>query len=263
MIQIPFIILAHERPDQLLDMVNSIEKFTDPATYRMIICDNASTHPRMNETFSILESKGIEVIRNPKNEIFLGFNSGLQKIGNTQYFIMSDPDILIREGIPGDWICLLAKFLDVHTSESKVGLALDCERIPRSQIPAYESCYKWEKSLYNHPIKSTVFPDPVYRAMTDTTLCMYRRDTFDYWNPNQIPQIQIFDHRKIISQNRYNKKYNPIPIRVGGRFTAIHTGWEMSINYRSDYEQYINKIENGNTDKFIPSTAIFLKDQKA
>jgi len=45
--KIPILILTKERPSMLIDMVKSIEDYTDPDTFHIIICDNDSRQGEM------------------------------------------------------------------------------------------------------------------------------------------------------------------------------------------------------------------------
>jgi glycosyltransferase involved in cell wall biosynthesis len=252
----PIILLTLERPIQLKEMIDSIVCFTEKETYEIIICDNGSTQPEMIEYLKSIESKH-KVIYNNKNLIFKGFNPALSLV-ETDFFIMSDPDIVLKEGIPSNWIELMQNFLK-EVNVPKVGVALDLNDIDINAFAPNKKIYDWEKSLYKKEKLCKSFPDPYYEVMTDTTLCMYRRDTFDYWNVNSKPQIEIFDRRNIISQNRYNNKYLKNPARIGGRFVSRHLGWRMATDdkYKLDWEYYREAIKNKKIDGFVPSTSVF------
>jgi hypothetical protein len=251
--KIPFIILTKERPVQFREMIESIEKTTPPDTFDLIICDNASEQPEMKAYLETLKPK-YKVLIHPQNLIFNGANAGLALIGNAPYFIFSDPDIILNPSIPPNWIDLFIKFFEKH-NYPKVGCALDITRIPM-QVPGAQVIYNIEKSYYQNEQHTDLFPDPFYSCVTDTTLCMYRRDTFSYWNPSQIPQFRPIPNNGTISTGpgSYNPKYKPMPARVAGRFTACHTGWEMSVRYQSDLSFYKKAIAEGKVSRLVAST---------
>lgn len=262
--KIPFIILCHQRPIQLMDMVESIEKYTDPDTYELILVDNASTQPEMRELLKSYQDK-YTVIYNPMNYLFKGFNSALKLAKAAGYsldkFILSDPDIVLTESMPRNWVTLLSSFLD-EVPVPKAGVALDWTRIPDTtqQLRGMKEC---TQNIQSNPIGCNTVPDPYYIGSIDTTLAMYRNDTYDYWTGNEVPQIKIHHPKGTIIQTQYHPKYQiREPARIGGRFTCIHTGWEMESNprYKTDFEAYKKSIDSGKSDPFIPSTMRYIRD---
>ena len=259
--KIPFIILCHQRPTQLEEMIESIEKFTDIDTYELILIDNASPQPHMIKLLKEYEKK-YKVIYHAENLLFLGFNAGLEYIENKERFILSDPDIVLTKKIPSNWIHLLSQFLD-EVKTPKVGVALDYTRIPEINSLMHEVKQNTKKIQSNKNQCST-FSDPYYFGSVDTTLAMYRNDTYNYWDGKNIPQFRITHPKKVIIQSEYNPNYPLLPVRVGGRFTCIHTGWEMATKkkYATDFRFYRESIAKGQSNSFIPSTMRYLDGDK-
>lgn len=245
--KIPILILTLERPIQLRDMIVSIEANTDPSLYRLIICDNNSIHPDMVEYLKELEQKHT-VIRNGINMVFEGFNAGL-KLVDTDYFILTDPDIMLTDKIPFNWPTLLRDILIERPEIPKVGLALDINFDKDTALTKWiRGC---EAEAWRIPTKVTTVLDDCFITNTDTTMCMYRRDTFSYWKDGPL----MFDKAHgivdfgYLSQDFYNPKYMSKPIRMAGRFTAKHLGWYTDEKYLPNLYQY-----NSRCHKRISST---------
>lgn len=250
---IPIILLTHNRPIQFVDCIESIEKHTDMNNVKIIVCDNGSTQPEMVSALSDV-SKRHEVIYNGSNMLFKGFNSGLSRVEG-DYFILTDPDILLQEDIPKDWPNLLINILNERRDVPKVGLALYEGYDPSTRlIRMIKQCEKhsWDKQTNVNSV-----PDHCYHAATDTTMCMYRRDTYEFWKDGKL----LFDEEhgivplNYITQDHYNSKYPSLPIRVAGRFTAIHAGWYIDKKYVPDIEYYRNGC-----DPIISSTLRLMYD---
>jgi len=262
MVIIPIIILSRNRPDQLRDMVDSIEARTEPGTYKIIICDNDSQCLKTKKLLHDLGSKHV-VIRNKSNNGFEGFNDGLKEV-DTDFFVLSDPDIKLNNNMPLDWPKIMIKCLN-HVNVPKVGLALKID-YPESKIQkrvfACESNH-W-KELYKFPF----IEDQCYLAPLDTTFSMYRRDTFLYWKPEE---TLCFKKNKglvgpgYISQDYYNRKYYAfdgkivsgahVCIRMGGRFEAEHLGWNFEGKYTDEIKEY-----SSTSNIYLASTAKWMKD---
>jgi len=232
---IPILILTMDRPIQLRDMIESIEKHTDLSMYRIIICDNGSKQNTL-DYLKTLETKYI-VNYNGENLLFEGLNIGLKSI-DEPYFIISDPDILLNENISTDWPIKMAELLKEQYNCPKIGMALNIDFKEKSiltdKIKLIESPFWCDKV-------NTLFSEPCYYAMTDTTMCMYRRDTYSYWRKNERlcfdREHGIVDYG-YISQDFYNKKYTKKSIRIAGNFTAKHLGWYLDKKYLPDIDEY-------------------------
>ena len=234
----PIVILSKERPDQLRDMVRSIEDRTDPDTYRLIICDNASTQKKMVEYLHVL-SKKHKVIHNPSNNGFEGFNPGLDEI-DEEFFFLTDPDIILNKQIPQHWVLRFVHAMKTVMSP-KMGVALDTSCLDlkdsfQRQVVEREREY-WEQA---GTIDIPSFQAPCYLAPVDTTLAIYRRDTYKFWVDQKLHFYygDGISPSKQVHQNEYNEKYYIPTIRVAGNYTCQHTGWVMRDKYQNDFEYY-------------------------
>lgn len=233
----PIIILSKERPLQLRDMVCSIVERTDPDTYEIIICDNDSRQPEMKEYLKSQEEKHT-IIYNPENNGFEGFNPGL-KLVKTEFFILSDPDIVLNQKTPIDWILRLVETMKIFMTP-KIGLALSIDL--DVNIAFEKDVIEREQEYWGDTgsVEVANLGAPCFAAPVDTTLAMYRRDTYDFWINRELH----FNHgdgiapAKIIHQNQYNPKYYVPTLRVAGNYAATHTGWDTSDRYKNDFEYY-------------------------
>jgi hypothetical protein len=177
-----------------------------------------------------------KIFYNHENLFHSGWKQGIEyakeKYGSDTRYIISDPDILLNPEIPADWPDFLNIFLDNHPDVSKVGFALDI-----SYLPKESKYYRWERKFWR---KKYPCAYPCYMANIASTTVLLRHDTYE--TPIE---GQMFDYQKC------NKKYQH-SVRIAGRFTARHLGWEMKEKYPSDFE-YLNSLwEEG---KPVDSTA--------
>jgi hypothetical protein len=180
--------------------------------------------------------------------LFEGFNPGLKEVGG-DHFVLSDPDIRLNDDMPLDWPTIMIKCLE-YSGAPKIGLALNINYPPSEmadRVAINEDGY-W-KAGYKFPF----LDDDCYLAPIDTTFAMYRRDTFRFWNPGDVLE---FNKNKgiassgVISQDMYHMKYwgwqkhlklaygYPTVIRMAGRFTAEHMGWDMENKYTQEIKDY-------------------------
>lgn len=236
--KIPILILTKERPLMFRDTVEAVERYTDPSTYEIIICDNASEQPEMVDTLAEMEMRHT-VIRNKTNALFEGLNPGLEivKKRGVKNFIITDPDILITKTIPKNWPIQLIRLLE-STNYPKVGLALNC--FVEQKTPLDKYLYESEQAFWKMPVKQDVLPDPCYEALVDTYMAVYRLDTYDFWEDGSL----CFDrlHGIVgggwISLKNYNEKYRKNALRVAGRFMAEDLGSWRDPKYLPDLEYY-------------------------
>lgn len=208
MFKVPIIILTKERPLQLKRMIDSISKTTPAETYELIIVDNSSVCPNLKKYLHELEALGVRVIYNTENKCLLGFQDGLALV-KIPYVICSDPDIELNPNLPKDWINVFISILENH-NVPKVGFALNTtfpERCKEETLVQRNECQAWQQ-----PIRIPQTTEQCYIANTDTTFCMYRKDSYPLF-PCQ-------------------------SIRVAGTFIAEHLGWNMTKEFTEELRFY-------------------------
>jgi hypothetical protein len=225
---------------QFRHMIESIESVTDMSTLRIIICDNNSTQPEMIDLLNGLSTK-YEVIRNKENLLFEGFNPGLSRV-DTEYFMISDPDILLNTEMPRSWAISMVEAMKCYKAP-KIGLALSIDFDISN--PYLDQVRKAEQRCWEKEVRISNLDVPCFVAGVDTTLAVYRRDTYAYWSCDKM--VFDGDHgiapEGHIKQEDYNKKYPEPVIRIAGYYTARHTGWTAKEHYPTDFEWY---TKNGN-----------------
>ena len=230
----PIIILTKERPLQLRDMIESIENVTENPY--IIICDNGSIQPEMVDLLKNIGERH-SVVYNKENLGFFGLNIGLAMV-DTPYFVMSDPDIIMNPETPHNWQDIFIRVLHDYPCP-KVGLALDVSWLPNTTMG--NKIRGWEDGWWKNRVEIPFLDSEAYYACIDTTFAMYRRDTFECWKDGHLHLSNgnglVGNH---LSQDDYNRAYSSKPIRIAGKFSAIHTGWDFSEKYASDIEFYKN-----------------------
>lgn len=246
----PIIILTKERPLQLKDMVDSIVAQTDKETYKIIICDNASTQPEMVAYLKSISDQHT-IIRNKANEGFAGFNRALEKV-NDEFFILSDPDIVLNPNMPPRWILRFKEVLK-KVPVPKIGVALNIDFPVDTELT--RRIRKRELEYWDGTMSVSDMEVPCYMAPIDTTLAMYRRDTYKFWRNDCLAFVpgEGIAGSKQIHQNQYNDKYYIPVLRIAGCFTCNHTGWDYDNRYAKDWEYY-----KDHCDKDLASTLNYL-----
>lgn len=248
--KLPILILTRCRPLQLRDMVDSIRRVTPAGAYRIIICDNDSRQPEMIELLKELESD-CTVIRNGSNLVFEGLNPGLKLI-QEEFFVISDPDIILNPLMPRNWIDLITGELR-HSNAPKIGVAL---KIHYPESPVIGGRIKQIEK--DHWVSKAIIPgihDACYYAAIDTTFAVYRRDTFPHWQ--QTGRLFFSKdggglYNSGIVMQFYSARYG-LPIRVAGCFTAEHGGWYANPKYYPDYEWYKKHCAEGMSSSLLRS----------
>ena len=88
----------------------------------------------------------------------------------SEYYVLTDPDVLPIEECPSDYVEQFYRILEQHPEKTKVGFALKLDDLPENykykyDIIRFESFY-WEKRMQ--------YQFPIYDAPIDTTFALYR-----------------------------------------------------------------------------------------
>ena len=132
-------------------------------------------------------------------------------------FIVTDPDLMLNENIPNNFIEILSNLSDKHGT-NKIGFALnisDFENFYKDTNYCESlSIYDWEKQFWESKIHDDNYE--LYHASMDTTFCLINKDNM-------------------------SKDYQ---IRIAGNFTAKHLPWYIENGICNTYETYINSINS-------------------
>jgi hypothetical protein len=132
------------------------------------VVDHGSTWPAALVWLAELEESGCPVLRRGENAYpwQLWDWDRFREIlwGDTEPYIVTDPDVVPSEGCPGDWVERLADVRSRYRAV-KAGLGLRLDRLPPSRRQEVISA---EQGFWVDD------PEPdVYRANVDTTLALY------------------------------------------------------------------------------------------
>lgn len=241
---ISIIILTKERPLQLAHMLKSIEDNTN--SYRVILCDNGSVDPDMQALLMELKSRYTVIYNGPqkKNMHFTGFNAGL-KLVKDEFFFLSDPDIIIKDGTPRNWPEVLVGIMQTANSP-KVGFGLDISFDP--VVPGLQElkdkCAKlWENEITISGQRCTVFG-------ADTTMAAYRKDSLACWLDGDVSfRVGHGLNEKGDNLNQFNPKYTGKSLMVKEPFVAYHAPWTFFKQYDAEQIRYLKL-----SDKWATST---------
>lgn len=169
------------------------------------ILDNDSTYPPLLEYYKTINAKVIYLKQNVgymalwQSDVFNQFKN--------KFYVYSDPDILMQDDCPKDFVYQLYTHLNEYSGKEKAGVALKIDDIP-DHYKHKADINGWEKQNWEKQLK----PD-VYDALVDTTLALYK--PLAYGNAEQCAAI-----------------------RVAGKLTARHLPWYINSDNISEEEQF-------------------------
>jgi glycosyltransferase involved in cell wall biosynthesis len=223
---VPIIIPTFNTPTYLKSMIDQLES---RGWTNVIICDNNSTYQPMIDLLEEL-SQTYHVVRwldNYGPRLYTENKDICSRM--PKYFIVTDPDLLLNDNMPGSSIDKMKRIVDMY-GVSKAGLAIDIDSpeererfFNANQVDDWERTY-WSKKIDQYPEK-----DDLYAAPVDTTFALYNRDQF----------LSEIDHVP------EKMTCNTSAIRIAGRFTCRHMGWWDKLPLEDDeYRFYKETITN-------------------
>lgn len=225
---LPALIPAYNNPSYTENMIRQLNEYGFN-NKDIIILDNFSKSPAMQDTLRKLDKLGCRVVRKFTNdgprEYYLN-----KKLFDwlPELFILTDPDIEFNSSLPKDFVQTLIN-VSKEYELYKVGFALDIEMdgiessIKEINFSPQLTMYQWETQFWQDLIDVTGDGHPIYRAAIDTTFCLVNKSFFEYYSePMQIGRRCA---------------------RIGGDFTAQHYGWYENPPISEDeYEYYLSKV---------------------
>lgn len=160
---IPIIINNFNRLNMLIILIEALEKH---GYTNIHILDNDSTYPPL-----------LEYYRNTKyNVIYLGKNVGYLALWQTDiykqfykgYYVYTDPDVVMVEDCPSDFMQYFYELLQRYPYASKVGFSLKIDDLP-DYFAKKSEVIEWESQYWKYIVESGVYHAPV-----DTTFALYR-----------------------------------------------------------------------------------------
>jgi FkbM family methyltransferase len=224
--EIPILVPCFNNPTYLRNMVRQLSalKFEN-----IIVVDNASTYPPMEELLSQLsgevtivalaENKGARnVFLDDKNYALL-----------PQYFCVTDPDLEFSPHLPSDFLAELVRLTEKH-AVGKAGFSVGIDQASMWQDEYLiggkkYKMWEWEEQFRQQPLERIDGGEQVYRAPIDTTFAVYNK--------------------------KYFKSENPLEaVRVAGRYTCQRLPtYKKSIVPESEKAFYRQTSECGHYDK--------------
>lgn len=227
---IPIIVLTFNRRECLEKFVSAIKKrFTNP----IVIIDNNSTYPPLLEYLSELECEGCKVYRMNDNMGHMTFWIKDEfEAYRKDFYIFSDPDIVLMDECPDDLICRLFNVLENYPNLRKVAPSLNVKDIPETSVFYNDEFITAEERSFNN-VRYVKKAD-AYANPTDTTFALYPPET-----------ISVKDHFA--------------SLRLAYPYQAIHTPWMKEkdtiteedryyFSHRASYTGAYNPIEEIKTD---------------
>ncbi|WP_158648398.1 glycosyltransferase family 2 protein [Candidatus Symbiothrix dinenymphae] len=208
--QIPIYIISYNRLSYVQSLVGFLEKrgFTN-----IHIVDNQSTYPPLLEYLNQSKHTVHFMDKNYGHKVF--WKSGkFNDVIETQYYVVTDADILPTDDVPDDFMKLFLRLLCEYPVAAKVGFALKIDDVTKYDgVITYERQF-WKNRLENHPDLE------LYDAQLDTTFALYR--------PSD----------KATKRDFYRA------IRVAGDYVARHTPWYVMPTDYTDEDRYYVSTAN-------------------
>jgi hypothetical protein len=136
-----------------------------------------------------------------------------------QYYVYSDPDILLQKDCPKDFVYQLYVQLNKYSGKEKAGVALKIDDLPDFYVNKQDAI-KNESVFWTKQLEKDV-----YDAMVDTTLALYKPLAFG--NAEECSAI-----------------------RVGGKLAAQHLTWYLDSSNLSEEELYYKNSIKQNTSVY-------------
>jgi len=207
---VPIIINNRNRVTFLKKMIDKLMALGYKNIY---ILDNDSTYPPLLEYYKTVNAKVVYLKKNVgykalwETDVFNQFKN--------KHYVYSDPDILMGEDCPNDFIYQLFVSLSKFGEKEKAGVALKIDNLPDNhQKPLI---LEWETGNWKKILSENVYDAPV-----DTTLALYKPLAFG--NAEECEAI-----------------------RVGGKLTAQHLPWYIDPENLSEEDLYYKNHANSSS----------------
>lgn len=160
---IPIIINNFNQYDYLLQLLKSL---TDRGYENIIILDNSSSYPPLLDFY---EKTKFRVIKLGKNYGHLAlWKSGIYKKFQNKYFVYTDPDVVIDDMCPCDFMEHFFRVMKKYKLSSKVGFSLRIDNLPNC-FDHKLKVESWETQFWTKQIEKGLYAAPI-----DTTFALYR-----------------------------------------------------------------------------------------
>lgn len=188
-------------PRKMVDKIKTYDNVGE-----IIIYDNGSTYKPLLDWYN---TNPCTIIKGENLGHTAPWTSGLVKSLNTDYYVVSDPDLGI-DNTPTNTLTYLFDKLNKHGLD-KIGLCLDWESTP-IESPYFNHVFNYEKKR----IRNSIVDDNVFlNVVVDTIFALYRRQEYFIGGSS-----------------------------VGGDYTAKHYPWYFTEEERNRNKEFMYYIKN-------------------
>lgn len=163
---IPIIINNRNRLSCLKLLINSLER---RGYHNIYIIDNNSTYHPLLQYYQNNCSYKVFYLKKNMGHLSL-WQSGIIKQFRKGYFVYTDPDIVLDEECPSDFMQFFFNVMKKYPLVEKVGFSLKIDDLPDT-FEKKQSVINWEKQFW---IKEVGDNPPLYKAAIDTTFALYK-----------------------------------------------------------------------------------------
>jgi hypothetical protein len=228
MTEVPIFIPTFNNPSHLANILSQLNAIGYPSN-KITVLDNDSTYHGMLNLLSELESKKYNIVRLHNNlgpRYFL--DGSLYKIIESDYFILTDPDISININMPNEWVDILIELTE-HHKIGKIGLALSVFN-ELDELKDPEKVLKDEQQYWVDEVSEVEYTEDsgemktakVYKGNVDTTFALYNKKYFNYYYGKS---MALF--------------YNAL--RIAGDFECKHIPWYKNDMFTDEEREYYIK----------------------
>lgn len=165
----PLIVIVRDRLSYMLRCLASLEPHAARLGLDIHLVDHGSTWPPMVDWLATCPYPVHYRGNVPPRALWEW--DGLQRIvgglGSRRYLV-TDPDLVLDDDIPGDWLLRMSDELTATTGLIKVGLGLRLDDLPDTDLSA--TVRGWELAFWQDHTPT----GQAWRAPVDTTLALYQ-----------------------------------------------------------------------------------------
>lgn len=167
--QIPVFIISYNRLACLQKLISWLEL---KGFVNIIILDNNSSYEPLLSYLGGLSHKVISLKENLGHLAL--YKCGLfDDVINSQYYILTDPDVIPIQDCPDDFLDIAYEFLQRNDEYTKVGMSLKIDDLPDYYEPK-QIVIDWESQFHSPKIEFEFDDIKMHRAIVDTTFALYR-----------------------------------------------------------------------------------------
>lgn len=218
---IPVIIVNY---NQLEFFSKLIDTLLERGFKNIVIIDNSSSYPPLLNYYKEIENNSkITIHRLSENlgHMTMWLRKDILQKYSKGYFVLTDPDILIENSVPDDFMSVFINLLNQHSEVRKVGFSLKIDDIP-DYYPNKEKVIDREKQFWENKEA-----EGHYLARIDTTFALYR-PTFLY------------------DSNGFESA-----IRTKVSYISKHMGWYINYSQLNDEQMFYFKTANSSSSWLV------------